>query len=88
MEVHAVFRGGKWIEYTPRTTMTSDPRITNILRQKAASVYVTALQKGIQEERAHTLAEAMIFKDLYEKIQFEKSIENDLQKLKGRAGKA
>ena len=88
MEVLAVFRGGRWIQYTPRIAMTADPRITGILRQKAAAVYGTALQKGFQEERAHTLAEAAVFKQMYEEISYDKSLEMDLKKLTGRGGKA
>lgn len=69
MEVLAVFRGGRWIHYSPRATLLADPRITYPLKQRAAAAYVTALQKGFQEERAHVLAEATVFKDLYEDLE-------------------
>jgi rRNA processing protein Krr1/Pno1 len=88
MEVLAVFRGGRWIQYVPRISIMVDPRITAPLKQKAAAAYVTALQKGFQEERAHTLAEAMVFKTIYEELQYEKDLETDLQKLMGREGRA
>jgi hypothetical protein len=88
MEVLAVFRGGRWIRYMPRVNVTADPRITAPLRQKAASAYVTALQKGFQEERAHVLAEAVILRDIYEELTYEPTIEKDLQALMDRGGKA
>ncbi len=88
MEALAVFRSGKWIQYMPRTVLTVDPRVTTSLRQKAASAYVTALQKGFQEERAHILAEATVFKDLYRELKYDTSLESDIQKLMGRGGKA
>lgn len=88
MEVFAVFRGGKWIEYSPRAILQADPRITNGLKQKAASAYVTASQKGFLDERAHMLAETIVFKDLYKEIEYEKSIEADLKVLKDRGGTA
>jgi hypothetical protein len=62
--------------------------MTNGLRQKAASAYATALQKGFQEERAHILAEATVFKDLYRELKYDTSLESDIQKLMGRGGKA
>lgn len=88
MEVLAVFRCGKWMEYIPRITLNTDPRITSHLRQKAASVYTSALQKGFQEERAHTLAEAVVFKEIYEDLLFEPGLESDIQKIMYHEGKA
>lgn len=88
MEVLAVFRNGRWIQYVPRITLLSDPRITGCLQQKATSVYVTALQKGFQEERAHTLAEAVVFKDIYSELEFEKDLESDIRRLMDRGEKA
>lgn len=88
MEVLAVFRGGRWMEYKPRITLMADPRITGPLRQKAAAVYVTALQKGFQEERAHTLAEALVFRDLYEELVFDEALEKDCWAIMDRGGKA
>ena len=88
MEVLTVFRGGKWIRYVPRVTITTDPRITGPLKQKAAAAYVSALQKGFHEEQAHVLAEAIVFKTIYEELMYDKSLESDLQKLMGHEGKA
>lgn len=88
MEVLAVFRGGRWIRYMPRVTITADPRITGSLKQKAAAAYVSALQKGFQEEQAHILAEATVFKAIYEDLVYEKGIESDLKKLMGHEEKA
>ena len=88
MEVLAIFSGGNWVHYTPRPMMTVDPRVTYPLRQRAAAAYVGALQKGFQEERAHILAEACVFKDIYDELMFDKSIERDLKVLMGRGGKA
>jgi hypothetical protein len=88
MEVLAVFRSGKWIQYMPRAAMTCDPRITVPLRQKAASAYVTALQKGFSEERSHVLAEAIVFKNLHEELEYPRSLEQEIQSIMGREGKA
>lgn len=88
MEALVVFRNGKWIRYVPRVTMTVDPRITGSLKQKAAAAYVSALQKGFQEEQAHMLAEASVFKMIYEDLTYEKNLESDLKKIMGHGGKA
>ena len=48
MDVFAVFRQGKWIEYTPSVTATADPRWTDVQKHLAASVYVSLLSKGVQ----------------------------------------
>lgn len=88
MEALAVFRSGKWIQYVPRIGMTADPRITETLRQKAAAAYGTALQKGFQEERAHILAETIVFKNLYEELILDKRLEADLRKIMDHGEKA
>lgn len=88
MEALVVFRNGKWIRYMPRVTLTADPRITGPLRQKAAAAYVSALQKGFQEEQAHTLAEAIVFKTIYEELTYDKKLESDIKKLTGHVEKA
>jgi hypothetical protein len=88
MKVLAVFRQGKWIQYSPRCVITADPRISDTLQQLAASVYVTALQKGFQEEKAHVLAEATVFKSLYSDLMYDHALESDLKKLMDRGGKA
>lgn len=84
----AVFRKGKWIEYSPRCVVTADPRISESLQQLAASAYVTALQKGFQEEKAHVLAEATVFKSLYSELMYDHALESELKKLTDRGGKA
>ncbi len=81
MRMLAVFRQGKWIEYSPRCTMLKDPRITEPLQQLAASAYGTALQKGFQEEWAHVLAEAVAFRKLYPELTYNDRLEKDLKSL-------
>lgn len=68
--------------------MLADPRISESLQQLAASVYVTALEKGFQKDWAHVLAEASVFKNLYPELAYDDSLESDLKKLTDRGGKA
>ena len=81
MRILAVFRQGKWIEYSPRCIITKDPRITEPLHHLAASAYVTALQKGFQEEWAHVLAEAVAFRKVYPELVYNDRVEKDLKSL-------
>ena len=81
MKLLAAFRQGQWVEYSPRCTMLADPRITEPLQQLAASAYVTALQKGFQEEWAHVLAEAVTFKKVYPELTYNDRVEADLKRL-------
>ena len=78
MDVFAVFRQGKWIEYTPSITATADPRWTDVQKHLAASVYVSLLSKGVQATRAQQLSEAHIFKSLYPGLKYDKKTEQAL----------
>jgi hypothetical protein len=78
MDVFAVFRQGKWIEYTPSVTATADPRWTDVQKHLAASVYVSLLSKGVQATQAQQLSEAHIFKSLYPGLKYDKQTEQAL----------
>lgn len=74
-----VFRAGRWISYTPRQVISTDPRITNGLRSLGTSAYATAIQKGRSEEEAHTIAEAIIFKRMYKDLEYDVALETLLK---------
>jgi hypothetical protein len=78
MDVFAVFRQGKWIEYTPSETATADPRWTDVQKHLAASVYVSLLSKGVQATRAQQLSEVHVFKSLYPGLKYDKQTEQAL----------
>ena len=78
MDVSAVFRQGKWIEYTPTVTASADPRWTDVQKHLAASVYVSLLSKGVQATRAQQLSEAYVFKSLYPGLKYDKQTEQVL----------
>jgi hypothetical protein len=75
----AVFRAGKWISYTPRAVIDTDPRITNGLRSLGAGAYATAIQKGLDGDVAHTIAEAIIFKRIYKDLEYDAALETLLK---------
>lgn len=76
---YPVFRKGKWITYTPRETIASDPRFTTKLCYTAAAVYATAIFKGQAEENAHNIAEAIVFKKIYDGLEYNKDFEETLK---------
>jgi hypothetical protein len=78
MDVFAVFRLSKWIEYKPSETATADPRWTDVQKHLAASVYVSLLSKGVQATRAQQLSEAYVFKSLYPGLKYDKQTEQAL----------
>jgi hypothetical protein len=78
MDVFAVFRRGRWVDYVPSLTALTDPRWTDTQRHLAASVYASLLSKGFEAERAHQVSEAYIFKTLYAELKYSKGIEQDL----------
>lgn len=78
MDVFAVFRRGRWVEYVPSLTAVTDPRWTDVQRHLAASVYGSLLSKGFEVERAHQVSEAYVFKTLYAELKYSKQIEQDL----------
>lgn len=78
MDVFAVFRRGRWVDYVPSLTALTDPRWTDTQRHLAASVFVSLLSKGFEAERAHQVSEAYVFKTLYADLKYSKGIEQDL----------
>jgi hypothetical protein len=78
MDVFAVFRRGRWVDYVPSLTAITDPRWTDTQRHLAASVYASLLTKGFEAERAHQVSEAYVFKTLYTDLKYSKQIEQDL----------
>ena len=78
MDVFAVFRRGRWVDYVPSLTALTDPRWTDTQRHLAASVYASLLSKGFEAERAHQVSEAYVFKTLYAELKYSKGIEQDL----------
>jgi hypothetical protein len=75
----AAFRAGKWIQYVPRPSISADPRITDSLRYVGAAAYATAIQKGMDGDLAHTIAEAIIFKRLYKDLEYDMNLEKLLK---------
>lgn len=68
-----VFRQGKIVLYTlpePCDSMWSKQH-----QIQAASIYATALQKGYKESLANSIAEMMVNKQVYPKIQYEETWE-------------
>ena len=78
MDVFAVFRRGRWVDYVPSLTALTDPRWTDTQRHLAASVYASLLSKGFEAERAQQVSEAYVFKTLYADLKYSKGIEQDL----------
>ena len=78
MDVFAVFRRGRWVDYVPSLTAVTDPRWTDTQRHLAASVYASLLSKGFEAERAQQVSEAYVFKTLYAELKYSKGIEQDL----------
>ena len=78
MDVFAVFRQGKWIEYTPTVTASADPRWTDVQQHLAASVYVSLVSKGVESTRAQQLSEMYVFKNLYAGLKYDKHTEKEL----------
>lgn len=78
MDVFAVFRHGRWVDYVPSLTALTDPRWTDTQRHLAASVYASLLSKGFEAERAQQVSEAYVFKTLYAELKYSKGIEQDL----------
>ena len=78
MDVFAVFRRGRWVDYVPSITALTDPRWTDTQRHLAASVYASLLSKGFEAERAQQVSEAYVFKTLYSELKYSKGIDQDL----------
>ncbi len=73
-----VFRKGQWIHYTPPATGLQ--LWSQALLLQVASVYATAVTKGISLEQSCVLAECYANKQLYG-VTYMKTIEDKLQSL-------
>lgn len=81
MEIYSVFVKNEWQLYTPSQRLRADPRITRHYLHIAAAAYVSAKNKGYSEEKANSLAEAIVFKHLYNELQYTKDFEAEIQSL-------
>lgn len=82
MEGCHVYRNGKWLTYEPRRTILADPRAnTTPLRFIAASAWAAAIEKGFKEEEAHNLAEAIVFKRIYNDLEYDVETTKKLLKI-------
>jgi hypothetical protein len=76
--MYAAFRKGKWIEYTPSVTASSDPRWTDAHKNIAAAIYATLTVRGVNERNAIKLSEAYVFKQLYPGLEYEPALEKEI----------
>lgn len=74
-----VFRNGTWISYTVPTDVRSS--WSKSLQLQAASVYATAISKGLQPSQSAILAEIHVNKQLYADIQYSSHLEDRLKSL-------
>ena len=81
MEIYSVFVKNEWRDYIPSIRLKADPRMTRYYYQIAATAYVSAKNKGYSEEKANSLAEAIVFKHLYNELQYTKEFEAEIQSL-------
>lgn len=81
MEVYGVFQGGKWLTYEPSVALRTDPRITSYQLRLAASAFISARQKGYSEEKAYSLSDAIVFKHLYNELQYTKDFEEEISRI-------
>ncbi len=74
-----VFRKGKWIRYT----VPVDGTVYWNSHQKlqAASLYATAISKGLSPSQSAVLTECYINKQLYPGLQYSKELETHIQSL-------
>lgn len=77
MKTIPVFREGKWIHFTvPLSCTWSREQMF-----RAASAYVSALQKGFSEQESLNLSEIIINKELYPGIQYSENLEKKYKSL-------
>jgi hypothetical protein len=74
-----VFRNGAWINYTVPTDVQN--LWSKSLQLQAASVYATAISKGLQPSQSAILAEIYVNKQLYADIQYPLHLEDRLKSL-------
>ena len=79
MDVNHYYRKGKWIEYSPRIVVLEDARWSHEQRKIAGAVYATAISRGHSVEKAHTLAEAYVFQQIYGGLKYSKELEEELK---------
>ena len=74
-----VFRNGSWISYTVPTDV--ETLWSQSLQLQAASVYATAISKGLEPSQSAILAEIYVNKQLYADIQYSLQLEDRLKSL-------
>lgn len=72
-----VFRKGVWIEYSVPSDV--ERHWNKAMKLQAASMYATAVSKGISPSQSAVLAECYVNKQMYPGVQYSKSIEDQLQ---------
>ena len=78
-KVIPVFRKGAWIQYPIPTFV--DPLWSKSNLFQAASVYATALSKGLPPSESAVLAECFVHKQVYKDLQYSRQIEKKLEGL-------
>jgi hypothetical protein len=71
------FRKGSWIEYSVPQDVAR--HWNKVMKLQAASIYATAVSKGISPSQSAVLAECYVNKQMYPGLQYNKSIEDQLQ---------
>ncbi len=74
-----VFRKGQWVEYEPPRELPGGWQQTHSFQ--AASVFATARSQGLQPKEAASIAEMVIFKQLFPGIQYDKKFESKLERI-------
>ncbi len=80
-EVYSVFQDGTWQTYTPSVTLASDPRVTSYQLRLAAAAFVSAKRKGYSEAKAYSLSDAIVFKHIYNELQYPKGFEEEVSRV-------
>lgn len=81
MEVYGVFQDGKWFTYEPSISLRTDPRITPYELRLAAAAFLAARRKGFSEDKAYSLSDAVVFKHLYNDLQYTKDFEEEISRI-------
>jgi len=79
MQPVLIFRGGHWISVSLPKGL--DPKWTSKDSLYFASAWLSAKEKWGCEKKATSLAEAAVYKRLYEGLVYNKTLEHDLQQL-------
>ena len=72
-----VFRKGQWIEYEPPREVPGGWQKKHSFQ--AASVFATACSQGHSPKEAASLAEMVVFKQLFPGIQYDNTFERKIQ---------